>query len=40
MKWYKLPFYMGGDFVDKKFIIPQWIKIIDISLQNLKRLTE
>ena len=37
---YKLPFYMGGDFLDKKFIIPQWIKIIDISLQNLKRLTE
>ena len=37
---YKLPFYMGGSFTDKKFIIPQWIKIIDISLQNLKRLTE
>ena len=37
---YTLPFFMGGDFVDKKFIIPQWIKIIDISLQNLKRLTE
>lgn len=37
---YKLPFYMGGDFMDKKFIEPQWIKIIDNSLQNLKRLTE
>ncbi|HAX17114.1 MAG TPA: hypothetical protein DCY00_00740 [Actinobacteria bacterium] len=37
---YKLPFYIGGRFVDKQFIIPQWIKIIDTSLQNLKRLTE
>jgi ribosome-associated toxin RatA of RatAB toxin-antitoxin module len=37
---YKMPFYMGGDFVDKKYIIPQWIKIIDISFQNLKRLIE
>jgi len=31
---------MGGEFVDKKFIIPQWIRIIHVSLQNLKRLTE
>ena len=37
---YKLPFYMGGDLFDKLFIMPQWIKIIDISLNNLKRLTE
>ena len=37
---YKLPFYVGGDFPDKRFITPQWIKIVDISLQNLKRLTE
>jgi uncharacterized membrane protein len=37
---YKLPFYMGGDFMDKKFIEPQWIEIIDKSLQNLKGLME
>jgi uncharacterized membrane protein len=37
---YKLPFYMGGNFLDRKFIEPQWIKIIDKSLLNLKRLTE
>ena len=37
---YKLPVYFGEKFFDKKFIQPQWIKIIDNSLQNLKRLTE
>jgi len=37
---YKLPFYMGGNLIDKKFITPQWIKIIEESLNNLKRLTE
>ena len=37
---YKLPFYFGGKCFDKKFIQPQWIKIIDNYLQNLKRLTE
>jgi coenzyme Q-binding protein COQ10 len=37
---YKLPFYMGGNLIDKKFITPQWNKIIEESLNNLKRLTE
>ena len=37
---YKLPFYMGGNLIDKKIITPQWIKIIEESLNNLKRLTE
>jgi hypothetical protein len=26
---YKLPLLFGGKFIDKKFIQPQWIKIID-----------
>lgn len=37
---YKLPWYMGGDFIDKKFLQPAWIKIVENSLQNLKRLME
>ena len=37
---YKLPYYMGGNLIDKKFIMPQWIKIIEESLNNLKRLIE
>jgi coenzyme Q-binding protein COQ10 len=37
---YKLPFYMGGNLIDKKFITPQWIKVIEESLNNLKRLSE
>jgi len=37
---YKLPFYMGGNLIDKKIITPQWINIIEESLNNLKRLTE
>jgi hypothetical protein len=37
---YKLPFYMGGNLIDKKIITPQWITIIEESLNNLKRLTE
>ena len=37
---YDLPFYFGGKLIDKKFIQPQWIRIINKSLQNLKRLTE
>jgi coenzyme Q-binding protein COQ10 len=37
---YKLPYYMGGKLIDNKFITPQWIKLIEESLNNLKRLTE
>ena len=37
---YTFPIYFGGKFIDKLFLQPTWIKIIDKSLQNLKRLTE
>jgi hypothetical protein len=37
---YQIPFYMGGDLIDKKFVTPQWNKIIEKSLNNMKRLTE
>ena len=37
---YKFPLYFGGKFIDKMFVRPQWIKIIENSLQNLKRLME
>jgi hypothetical protein len=31
---------MGGKFSDNKFLQPEWIKIIEKSLQNLKRNVE
>lgn len=34
---YKFPM---GSFLDKKFIQPAWIKIIEKSLQNLKKIME
>jgi len=37
---YIFPFYMGGRLVDKMFLQTTWKKIIDKSLQNLKRITE
>ena len=37
---YKLPFFLGGKFIDKIFAEPAWIKIIEHSLQNLKRILE
>jgi len=37
---YKFPFYFGGKFIDKMFAQPEWIKIIEHSVQNLKRLME
>jgi uncharacterized membrane protein len=37
---YKFPLYFGGKFIDKMFAQPEWIKIIENSLQNLKRLME
>jgi hypothetical protein len=37
---YKLPIFLGGKFIDKMFAEPAWIKIIEHSLQNLKRIME
>jgi uncharacterized membrane protein len=37
---YKFPLYFGGKFIDKMLAQPQWIKIIENSLQNLKRIME
>ena len=37
---YKLPFYLGGKLFDKTFAEPAWIKIIENSLHNLKRIME
>ncbi len=37
---YAIPFYMGGKLIDKLFLQTTWEKIIDRSLQNLKRLME
>ena len=37
---YKVPWYMGGKFSDNKLLKPAWIKIIENSLKNLKRIME
>ena len=37
---YKFPWYFGGKFIDKKFAKPEWIKIIENSVKNLKKLME
>lgn len=37
---YKFPAYFGGKFIDKFFAKPEWIKIIENSGQNLKRVME
>ena len=37
---YSLPFYLGGKLFDKMFAEPAWIKIIEKSLNNLKRIME
>ena len=37
---YEVPWYMGGKFSDDKFLKPAWIKIVENSLQNLKRILE
>jgi uncharacterized membrane protein len=37
---YKFPLYFGGKLIDKLLAQPQWIKIIENSVQNLKRLME
>ena len=35
-----LPWYMGGQFMEKKVLGPEWEKIVENSLQNLKTLME
>ena len=37
---YKVPWYMGGKFSDNQFVKPAWIKIVENSLQNLKKIME
>jgi len=37
---YDLPLYFGGKLIDKMFLQPQWTRLINNSLHNLKRLTE
>lgn len=37
---YRFPWYFGGKLIDKLLAQPQWIKIIENSLKNLKRLME
>lgn len=37
---HKIPLYLGGKLIDKMFGQPAWIKIIENSLQNLKRIME
>jgi len=37
---YKFPLYLGGKLIDKMLAQPKWIKIIENSLQNLKRIVE
>jgi uncharacterized membrane protein len=37
---YKVPWYMGGKLSDIQLLKPAWIKIIETSLQNLKKLME
>lgn len=35
-----LPWYMGGRFLEEKVLAPEWEKIVEHSLQNLKELME
>jgi uncharacterized membrane protein len=37
---YKFPLYFGGKLIDRLLAQPQWIKIIENSVQNIKRLME
>ncbi len=37
---YDFPWYFGGKIIDKMFATTQWIKIIENSLQNVKRIME
>jgi hypothetical protein len=35
-----LPWYMGGKLLSKKILEPEWIKVIEQSLENLKQKME
>jgi uncharacterized membrane protein len=37
---HKLPLYLGGKVIERIFIQPEWIRIIENSLKNLKRILE
>jgi uncharacterized membrane protein len=37
---YNFPWYFGGKVIDRMFAQPEWIKIIENSLQNVKRIIE
>ncbi len=37
---HKLPLYLGGSVIEKLFIQPEWIRIIENSLKNLKKIME
>jgi uncharacterized membrane protein len=37
---YKFPWYFGGKFIDRLLARSQWIRIIEKSVQNLKKLME
>jgi len=37
---YSFPWYFGGKLIDKMFATSEWIKIIENSLQNVKRIME
>ncbi|OGU84682.1 MAG: hypothetical protein A2W11_07670 [Ignavibacteria bacterium RBG_16_35_7] len=37
---YDFPWYFGGKLIDKLFARPEWIRIIENSLQKVKRIME
>ena len=37
---YDFPWYFGGKLIDKLFARPEWIRIIENSLQKVKRIRE
>jgi len=37
---HRLPLYLGGQLVERLFIQPEWVRIIESSLRNLKRIME
>jgi uncharacterized membrane protein len=37
---YDFPWYFGGKLIDKMFARPEWYRIIENSLQNVKRIME
>jgi uncharacterized membrane protein len=37
---YKIHWYLGGNWIDKKFFQVEWVRIIEKSLQNLKQIME